>query len=294
MDFVTASRSLPPQELADVNHILRLWASNDNWEGQILVSNLENEQFLELGAWTVLFNEIRAAYKRFQPKYLHEWRAFQDYLNNVCQAKLKMRGGPIRSEPSPILVGVVMPRNRFENHLFEHCPQRFRDRLAFDALYLNCRRHAGNFQLPPDLRKALVAEADQLLWMTWDDKSKGQGSPFLFASHQGDEHPEYLRVGLGMGNPAYFNKGLVTLVFEQSLASLFDVQPHCPTFTDSDLDIFFFPGRSQQGYGMTHPLMGGQVRIDDKTYIVRSRPEAVQYSKHYSLGFLLNLTEHRY
>jgi len=293
MDFVTASKSLPPGQLNALNHILDLWSSDNNWEGQIMVSNLRNEQSLELGGWRVLFDEIVAIYGRVSPSNVKEWRAFQEELAQVCRHRLRLRGGAIKCQ-SPQLVGVAMPKNRFENFLLEHCPQRFRNRASLDAFYRNCRRQTSPVQLPIDLRQALVEAAEQLLWMTWDDKSEGKNSPFLFAYHEGDEHPQKVRTGLGMGNPAYTKKGLVTLVFEQSASSLFNVQPHCPTFGDAEISIFFFPGRSKQGYGMSNPLMSGKVVIDGKTYEVKSRPEAVQYSRNYPLGFLYNLTEHRY
>jgi len=291
MDFVTAIRLLSPSERAQVNHILQMWERRAGWEGEILVSNLRNEQFLELTAWQVLFDEIISTYGRILPSNAREWTRYRDSVQAKCIGRLWLQGGAVCCKP-PVRVGIALPRNRFENYLLEHCPQWFRGDEAFDSFYLNCRRQEGAIQLPKTVQKALVAEANRLLWVTWDDKSGGQRPPFLFALHDGDEHPEKVRTGLGMGNLAYRDKGLVTLVFDQSaLSQLFkntDLQR--PTFADANMCICFFPGRDE--HGITNPLQGGQVVIDDIPYTVKHRPEAIQKSENYKLSLLLNLTKH--
>ena len=281
MEFVNACRLLlSDSDKASLNQILEEWEA-DGLEGEIIVSNLKYEQFLQQDSWQVLFKEVSLAYSVASKSNPISWVKFKNILRNTCQ-EMQLLGGV--TPYKPVLVGTVLPLNRFENYLWEHCP-RFRDEDAFAYFYLHYKR--SNY-LPEDMLEFFVNDAEYLLWLTWGD-NEGE-SPFYFATHKGHENRNILRTGLGLGDPKYQRHPLVTFVFNHCHSDESCEILHQPTFCDAELCVFFFPGNNMQG--ITNPLNGGKVIIDGVEYNILSRPEAVQRGRQYPLQSLDTLTFH--
>lgn len=273
MKFHDACLRLQQPQLQQLQQELVHWEKADP-DGSVLVDNLREERFLEGIDWDRKFDFFLQTCGQFQSASTDRWDQIKNDLRPKYFDHLALKGGWAH-ERDPRRIGTVVPRHKLEKYLLTEHFQHFRSIEDIDRFL---REFARYRYLPRGAEEFFVKKAHHLIWMTWQE-SDDAASPFHFVLH---DSAEVVRVVLGLGDEKFQRGPLLGFVFRLDDDAA-QRRLHRPTFCDANFCRHFRPG------GRTHPLNGGQVKIDGETRKMPGQPEAVGQSNQFRLGQLEEL-----
>jgi len=230
--YQRAIRQFSKTDRQQIGSTLLTWTAFER--GRIIVPNLQDlERFLPGSRMHALLGVVQACYGL--PTDELERRYQQECFNHVG------RGGMVRLNPQPTIVGRAVDREEFINWLLRKYKAYFYVRRNVIDFVM---RLTGSGSLTETEKKLLASE--YLAWATFDASVTSAG-PFSFLVYNlADE----VRACLGM-NPRLRNR-LLLLTFDRPRR----VKLRRPTITDAELFVFFQPppmGLDAHGQTRTWP-----------------------------------------
>lgn len=278
--FTKCFKKLDDRNQRRIGAFLKFWKEVRGAEGVVIINNLFQEHFLSEEGMDNLLQLLLGILEK-QPKL----EGYRNKLIDRIEAQIKeglyqsmqLGGSFIKCDP-PSLVGLVIPRKRFEVEylqLFNYSEQELRTFLSDISRYPS-----------REWKKPLwIRNPEYLLWFTWC-RMDSSNWPFCFAKEESKDEVIML---LGLDNESYKADKLYAFAFDHQLTHAGGGRLYRPTFCDAALCKSFRPTDGEIKYGLTNPIQPKSAQVRGSMTLNR-QPEAIIKSRSVTLR---NLKRHK-
>jgi hypothetical protein len=173
-----------------------------------------------------------------------------------------------------VVVGTVIPKNRFRNYLLNEYSHKFTKFTVDDLIEQLLYDTKG---IDAKFKDIKFKEIGRIIWLTWDGITFSD-NPFVSLK---TNYAEEALTALGLGFDSYKNQEFLSFIFDTKCKDM-----KRPTICDSDYNDFFRPTEfSYKKNGILHPLNYGFYSIKGVIHEISTAamnlPESVNWGNSY-------------
>ncbi|GJM32418.1 MAG: hypothetical protein DHS20C18_14190 [Saprospiraceae bacterium] len=262
---------LHPTELLRLEAVFESWRKQNRSFAEILIHNIFQDRF---------FDHSSADIARFLIKYSNEPIKVIQYLLRKESSYFR-KGGNIKNEHFPGIIGTVISESLFKRFLRNHCIAEFDHEEENIDQFLS---ELKTYQFVPKERKHLSIKApNRSLWFFWN-YSDPKSSPFRQFLPK-TKKKIISELGLGHYEEDGYDADDMFCFSFNDLSNRIGYFLYRPTWVDSDFSRFWCPPtENETRYGWTQHLC--EPHFHGHRHIGQGAPEAIGISKKIRLEHL--------